>query len=150
MIYDKLTNLIRYKGLSQNLDTAIDFLLHCDLAQLQPGRNEVDGDEVFINHFGYVTAPKTAESLFENHVAYLDLHLIHEGEEKFLIAPAENLTETESRLSEDAILYVGEESLALPLTVKDFCIVYPGEAHLPKITDGEPTAVSKSVVKIRI
>lgn len=150
MIYDKLVNLPRYKGMSKNLDTAIDFLLTHDLNQLVQGRNEVDGDEVFINHFGYVTAPKTAASMFEDHVQYLDVHLLHSGKEKFLLAPANTLTEVESRLAEDVVLYLGDAQVALPMTTEDFCIVFPGEAHLPKIADGEPCEVSKSVVKIRI
>lgn len=150
MIYDKLANLARYKGMSKNLDTAINFLQSHDISRLIPGRNEVDGDEVFINHFGYVTAPKTAESLFEDHIQYLDIHLLHSGKEKFLIAPAGTLTEAESRLADDAVMYLGDETVALPMTAEDFCIVYPGEAHLPKISWDEPCEVSKSVVKVRI
>ena len=49
MICDTLQHLGRYRGLHPNLDTAIDYLITHDLAALQLGRTEVDGDKVFIN-----------------------------------------------------------------------------------------------------
>ena len=34
MIYDMLTNVEKYRGISKNLDTAIDFLVKTDLSAL--------------------------------------------------------------------------------------------------------------------
>lgn len=40
MIYDKLVNIGRYKGMNRNLDTAIDYILQNDLSALPwAGRN---------------------------------------------------------------------------------------------------------------
>jgi len=58
MIYTKRKNLYRYLGQSQALDTAIRYLETADLAALTMGRNEVDGDQVFINRFDYQTMPQ--------------------------------------------------------------------------------------------
>lgn len=64
MIYTTKENLHRYFGISKALDTAIRYLLSADLAKLVKGRNEVDGDQVFINRFDYQTmAPEQALSL---------------------------------------------------------------------------------------
>lgn len=49
MIYDKLENIGRYKGMNKHLDTAIDYILHNDLSSLPSGRTELDGDNVYIN-----------------------------------------------------------------------------------------------------
>lgn len=46
MIYDMLTNVEKYRGISKNLDTAIDFLVKTDLASLPLGQTEIDGDNV--------------------------------------------------------------------------------------------------------
>ena len=46
MIYTKLAQLNRYKGISGPMDTAIDYLTGADLTKLQMGRNDVDGDRV--------------------------------------------------------------------------------------------------------
>ena len=52
MICDALEHLNRYRGLHQNLDTAIDYLtayhVARDLYDLPLGRTEVDGENVFI------------------------------------------------------------------------------------------------------
>ena len=58
MICDTLQHLGRYRGLHPNLDTAIDYLLTHDLAALQLGRTEVDGDKVFINLLSLVFLPE--------------------------------------------------------------------------------------------
>ena len=72
MIYTTKENLYRYLGISRTLDTAIRYLLSADLAKLVKGRNEVDGDQVFINRFDYQTmAPEQA--IWEGHA----LSLIH-------------------------------------------------------------------------
>lgn len=43
MIYDKLENIERYRGMSVWLDQAIDFLTGTDLAALPLGRTEING-----------------------------------------------------------------------------------------------------------
>ena len=64
MIYTDFSDLFRYFGISENLDTALSFLQKCDLKTLVHGRNEVDGEKVYINRFDYETLP-FAETFFE-------------------------------------------------------------------------------------
>lgn len=150
MIYDKKSNISRYLGLSSNLDTAIRFIQTTDLTALPKGRTEIDGDSVFVNHFGYETAEKAADSLYEDHIEYLDLHFPLSGSEFIAVAPSENLQEVEKRLNEDAVMYTGEVELALPVTDQEFLVVYPGEAHLPKLINHQASSVDKLVFKIRL
>lgn len=150
MIYDKKSNMGRYLGLSKNIDTAIHFIQTADLQNLPKGRTTIDGDEVFVNHFSYTTAPQTPESLFEDHMEYLDLHFPLSGAEKIAVSDAKTLVEAEKRLSEDAIMYTGTSQELLPVSDKEFLIVYPGEAHLPKLTAEDPVEVDKLVFKIRL
>lgn len=150
MIYDKKANISRYLGLAANLDTAIRFIQSADLAALPKGRTEIDGDAVFVNHFGYETAEKTDASLYEDHTEYLDLHFPLSGSERIAVAPAAKLQEAEKRPDEDAVMYTGKAELALPVTEQEFLVVYPGEAHLPKLAAGAACAVDKLVFKIRL
>ena len=46
MIYARIDDLSRYKGVSRFLDMAIDFIQKTDLRMLKQGRNEVDGDKI--------------------------------------------------------------------------------------------------------
>ena len=47
MIFDELENLAYYKGIHENLDCAIDYLLTHDLSNYELGRYEINGDKVF-------------------------------------------------------------------------------------------------------
>ena len=49
MIFCKLDQLGRYRGLSRHLDTAIRFLEEGGASRLAMGRNEVDGEAVYVN-----------------------------------------------------------------------------------------------------
>lgn len=150
MIYDKKSNISRYLGLSSNLDTAIHFIQTTNLTTLPKGRTEIDGESVFVNHFGYETAEKTNDSLYEDHIEYLDLHFPLSGSEFIAVAPSGNLQEVEKRLDEDAVMYAGNVKLTLPVTDQEFLLVYPGESHLPKLIDQQACYVDKLVFKIRL
>ena len=74
MICDTLQHLGRYRGLHPNLDTAIDYLLTHDLAALQLGRTEVDGDKVLINLMDATLHPDAGYHP-EYHKLYADLQV---------------------------------------------------------------------------
>ena len=59
LIYAKRKDLNRYLGISSSLDSAIRFLQSADLSRLQMGRNEIDGDQAFVNRFNYETEGST-------------------------------------------------------------------------------------------
>ena len=149
MIYDNLSNLKKYHGMSPCLDRAIAYLSGADLTALPTGRTDVSDADVFINHFSYTTGPKTAESLFEGHEQYLDLHIILRGNERIAFAPVTDLHQKERLEDEDTALYAGEARYTLPLRTGMFVIVAPGEGHLPRLTDKATCLVDKLVCKIR-
>lgn len=148
MIFDKLTNLNRYKGLSPNIDTAIDFLQKTDLASLPLGTTKIDGDKVFINHFKYETS--LDKGFFESHKVYLDLQLVFSGCEEIHVTDISALAVTKELPDEDAILYDGEATNRVRLDAEDFVILYPNEGHKPKVACGTSTPVEKFVVKIAL
>ena len=90
MIFCKLEQLGRYRGLSQHLDTAIHFLEEGGASRLTMGRNEVDGEAVYVNRFGYDTA---AEAITEGHIRYIDVHLVLSGQEQIGVADVSTLEE---------------------------------------------------------
>ena len=102
MIYAEISDLSKYLGIHKNLDTAIRFLQKCDLKDLVPGRNEVDGDNVFINRFGYETMPEE-KAFFEAHEDYADIHLLVSGEEKIGVSDPRGLQEFDRNPADDFI-----------------------------------------------
>ncbi len=149
MIYTDMKHLSRSKGISAHLDTAIDWLLNHDLAELVPGRNEVDGDNVFINRFGYTTMPEE-EAAFEAHLEYADIHLLAEGQEFIGVTPIEDLTITKTDQEADNIECHGPVEVKLPMEPGKVLIVFPEDAHLVKVQRGNPVKVEKAVVKVRM
>lgn len=150
MIYDKICNIENYLGLSKNIDNALLFIKNNDIKTLPKGKTVIDNENVFINHFEYNTVEESEDTLFENHIDYIDLHVVISGEEFMAVTSTERLNEVKKILSEDSVIYSGNSDVKLPMTKELFLMVYPGEAHLPKLIYKNSCEVDKLVFKIKI
>lgn len=149
MIYTKRKNIQRYLGQSQALDTAIRYLLSADLTKLAKGRNEVDGDQVFINRFDYQTkAPE--EAIWEGHRHYGDLHVLLSGYERIGVSNVDSLMVTVEKPEEDFVGYDGPVETWFSMTPEDILIVYPEDAHMVKVISHDSTLVKKACFKFKV
>ena len=150
MIIGKIKDLNIYKGLNNNLDKAIDFILNTDLLSLEHGSTEIDGENVFLNRFCY-TCQKEKDCFFEGHNKYLDIHLVLKGQELLGYSDASELTAiSEYDLKDDFIKYEGEVHTYCKSIVGDFIITFPEDIHMSKISinnDFVEKAVFKVIVK---
>lgn len=146
MIYCKLDRLGRYYGLGKNLDTAIRYLETQDLAALPLGKTVIDGDAVYVNRFDYETVP---HNMVEAHLSDIDIHIVLEGEEQVGVADISALQVTERNEEGDLI----DQEISFPCLCKlqpgNVLIVFPEDAHAPKLQCGQPSSVKKAVVKVR-
>ncbi len=149
MIYTDMEHLARYLGISAALDTAIKHLMGYRPEELTPGRNEVDGDQVFINRFHYTTMP-LEEAAFEAHEAYADIHLVLEGREYIGVTPLSRLNVTGEDKESDNIECSGPVETLVPMEPGKVLIVFPEDVHLVKIADGGTAHVEKEVVKAKM
>ena len=149
MIYTKLKNIERYLGQSESLDTAIRYLLSADLTKLTKGRNEIDGDQAFINRFDYQTMTPE-EAIWEGHLQYGDMHVLLSGQEMIGVTNVEMLTETVRKEDEDFLGFEGEVLSWFPMTTEDILIVYPEDIHKVKVIHGESTLVEKACFKFKV
>ncbi|MCR4897653.1 MAG: YhcH/YjgK/YiaL family protein [Acholeplasmatales bacterium] len=159
MIVGKLEHIERYKGLDENLDKAIDYILNNDLMALPKGKTIVDGDNVYINRDTYV-AKDLKDCFFERHRYYLDMQIVLKGRELFGYTDQANptLKETTGYNTEKDVVKYNQDD---PSKVEDalfvelgdgtaqFAIVYPEDAHLAKAKANEDM-VEKAVIKIKI
>lgn len=145
MIYDLLTNIENYRGISHNLDTAISFLVKTDLNTLPEGKTEIDGESVFINVMNATTHELTEES-FEIHKNYMDIQIDLEGCEVIGIGLSN-------------VVGLGEYKVDFQAVKADMgtkCVMGPGrfiicmieEAHAPGGCLNGPEPVKKCVVKV--
>lgn len=149
MIYCKKKELSTYKGLMKNLDTALHYLESHDLKDLALGRNEVDGENVFINCMEYTTMAEE-EGFFEAHLEYLDLHIMLSGEEYIHVSHIDTLEEFTRDESVDFIGYRGYTQSKCSINKDMLLIVYPEDAHMVKIMCDQPKDVRKAVFKIKV
>ena len=146
MIYDILANLGQYKGIHRNLDTAIDYLMSHDLNALPNGRNEVDGENVFVNVMD--AAYHAAEDgCFEAHHTYADIQISLTGDEFIGWLPLKVFPEwdekEETKLFEERI----PADVLLPMKKGTFVILFPEDAHAPGIRTGKGR---KAVGKVKV
>lgn len=146
MIYDTLANMAHYKGIHPNLDTAIDYLTSHDLAALPNGRNEVDGDNVFVNvmEAAYHTAE---DGCFEAHHTYADIQISLTGDEFIGWLPLSVFPEWDE--NEETKLFEEKPAadVLLPMKKGTFVILFPEDAHAPGIGTGKGR---KAVGKVKV
>lgn len=147
MIFDKITNIDRYKGLHPNLDLAISYIF--DHAGKLPERVDISGSDVYANTFSYVTVPDN-ESFFEAHEAYADIQIILSGKERVAVSNVSVLKVDENHPEKDFWALSGPEEVSIILSPEAFLIVLPGDAHKLKMQLDAPAPVTKCVFKVRV
>ena len=150
MITDHLNNASLYENLGEPFRLAFAFLSRDDLFELQPGRYEIDGDNVYASVSEYETKPAD-QGKPETHRKTIAVQCVLEGEELIGYAPAGQLTVTAPYdKTKDKQFYSGAMNM-VKLSKGDFMIVFPQDGHMAKISPGgTPVKVKKCNVKIRI
>lgn len=150
MIYGELRELKFYKGISKNLDKAIEVIEKGEYKNGNPGKNVIDGDEVYFNYDIPETQP-IEERFFEGHKRYIDIQLIIEGEEFIGYSPRSNVVRTEPWDRErDFEKYEGSVDHLFHMTNDTFIIIFPEEPHMPLIqTEEGRKTIRKAVFKVK-
>lgn len=150
MLYSHLNIAEKYDYLSQRFRTAYQWLRETDLQALPVGRQEIEGDVIYASVMEYDTKP-LSEGRFEAHEKYFDIQCVAQGEERFGICRAEELTEVQRVPENDLIFYeTPEESGFVILRPGDIAVVAPEDAHMPMCTLVAPCYVKKVVIKIAV
>ena len=72
MIYDTLNNLPNYLGVSDNLDTVIEYIMARDITTLPAGRTRIDGEKAVVT-VSTVTPLTSDKALFQRHDSHITL-----------------------------------------------------------------------------
>ena len=150
MIIDKFKNINLYSELSDRISKAINFLQETDFSNFEPGRTEIDNDNIFALLSEYQTK-NPDDCRLEAHRKYIDIQYIVSGSELIGYAPLNDQTITEEYDEEkDVIFFEGETSL-VKLDAGMFAVFFPDDLHKPCIqtTEGSET-VQKIVIKIAV
>lgn len=149
MIYDKIENLERYKGLPDIYEGLV-FLKNAT-AETEKGKHLINSN--VIANVSEVTTAETNPLDFEAHKEHLDIHFPLNGEERILVCPVENLVQySEYNAETDAVFYKNPSAKTIEITVGNgyFAVLFPNDGHEPLLCVGKPEKMKKVVVKVKI
>lgn len=149
MIYDKLSNLSYYKGISKNLDTAINFITSHDLNELPLGKTSIDGDKVYINVMETKAQP-VEERKYELHKNYMDIQIDLIGTERVDTGDFHSVTLSDYQPEGDVAVAQSSDMASCILGLGNFIICMAREPHKPNIQVTEDTFLKKAVCKVHI
>ncbi len=147
MIYDKLSNVLRYKGIHPNLDMALEYI-HAHLDDM-PEKIELKGNDVRAFKNVYESVPES-ESFFEAHAEFADIQILRKGHEYIGVSNVAVLEVAEVREGKDFWRLYGPEEARLLMDDSVFVVVWPGEGHKLKVQVNGPEEINKTVFKVRV
>lgn len=149
MIFGNMNHLEEYPFLEEKVKACFAYAKEHDLAELETGSHEIDGDRLFVNIVEYETV-KAEERFFEAHKHYLDVHIMQEGTEQIDLNFIQNMELKEFVEKEDFLPVDGEKNSSVILNKGDFLICYPSDGHRTAIAVKESMKVKKAIFKVRI
>ena len=150
MIIDTIQNAPKYFSVHPSFAKAFDYINNMDLASLEVGKYEIDGDNlkaIFSSKNGMTAEESTAK--FECHNKNIDIQLCINGREQIGWKPRENCTSPKGEYNpeKDVQFYNDHPDTFFGLTNGQFAIFFPEDVHAPMIGDAE---IKKLVIKVQI
>lgn len=151
MIAIKLEDAARQAPRGAGLQKALDFLRRPGTLSLPDGRHEIDGEKVFALVQRYETLA-AARPRFEAHRKYVDVQFIAAGAEVIGWAPLVSVRVDEPYDAGKDVCF-GEAAggwTPVRLEAGQLAVLYPEDAHAPRLAAGAPARVAKIVVKVAV
>jgi YhcH/YjgK/YiaL family protein len=148
MIIDSLKNCMTYTGVHPRFAQAFEYLLNTDLASLPDGRNEIDGDNIYLM-MNRRELKKPEDAPLEVHDRYIDIQLVIRGKETFGWSDRRELAAPRGEFDTTKDIGFYNDTPATFYTVHDgqMSIFFPGDGHAPMIGSGE---IVKCIVKVLV
>lgn len=148
MILTNLAHTKEVERLHPDLKTLFDYVRTHDLLSAPTGRIELRGEEVFINNVN-PQCVSVEEQPLEGHRAYIDVHILLQGEETIgwlNLADAHEL-KTPYNEADDFLLYADRPQNYIRLLPGQCLLAWPEDLHAPVIGQGR---IRKLIGKIKI
>jgi len=149
MIIDHISNIQMYTELGGRIAAALRYLAETDFSALEPGKYDIDGNNIYAIVQQYETKPAETGK-WEAHRKYIDIQYIVSGSELMGYAHINNLTVSEDYNGEKDCLFLTGSGSMLHCKPGTFVLFAPHDAHMPCLADGTPAMVKKVVMKILV
>jgi YhcH/YjgK/YiaL family protein len=149
MIFDQIKNAHTYFAISERIKKAFEYLEATNFENLEPGRYDIDGNDIYAIVQQYDTKPITSAK-WEAHKKYLDIQFMVNGKEKMGYSHKNKMIVTHEYNEEKDALYLKGDGNFLIAEAGYFAIFFPSDVHMPCIALNLSTPVKKVVVKVRV
>lgn len=147
-----LVNLLKNRNIwPDNLKMAVSLYEKLDVQNLEAGKHDLDGQNVFVLIMEMETKP-SCEVRYEAHSQYIDIQILLEGSECLTYLPAGSEDRVIENLmkEKDVAFYKSERSASEVHLTPGMCVVfYPGELHKPGCISREKKVIRKAVIKVK-
>ena len=141
---------IYYHKNPRHWEQAFNFLKTADLKNLPLGKQELEGEHLFVTVAEYMGKEKS-EALYESHKKYIDIQYVIKGEEIIGLTTLDKVkVVTPYDEEKDIAFYEFEGGKYLKATPKNFFLFFPEDVHRPSLKTDENPLIRKIVVKIFI
>ena len=147
MIIDKVENLEKYASINPLFPKVVEFLKANDLNQMEPGKYEIEGKDLFVNI--QVAKGKTpAEAVIETHNKMIDIQIPLSDAETFGYTQRDQLPDVAYNEEKD-ITKIPDLAADSYLTCMPgmMAIFFPQDGHAPCIA-GVPE-IKKAIFKVK-
>lgn len=149
MILDSLKNKALYEALHPRFKAVFDYIDSHDLATMECGRHDIDGDDIFVVVQEWDLRP-TQEARLELHRKYIDIQLVLDGaDEVFGWSEKKDCLKPEAEFDEqkDVQFFTDIPQCFYSVSKGQFSILYPEDGHAPMLGEGH---VKKCIFKIAL
>ncbi len=149
MILDQLKNAHLYFALGKNFETGFQYLLNTNFENAEPGKYEIDGENVYAIIQEYNSKPLTAGK-WEAHKKYADIQMIIDGKEKMGFSNSQKMIVTQEYHEEKDIMFLKGEGNFIQVEAGSFALFFPTDIHMPGIAVNLSTPIKKVVIKVKV
>lgn len=149
MIYDCLKCPKLHTAKGSRLNAALKYLEENDFLTMEPGRYQIDGDEIYALVQQYETKP-LVEGKWEAHRKYIDIQYVADGEERIGFSNINQMKPSEEYNPEKDIQFFYGEGHFKSVKKGQFMVLFPEDVHMPGITADVKSKVKKVVVKVLV
>jgi biofilm protein TabA len=150
MILDSLSSASHYTSLHPHFAKAFEYLNNTNLAQLEDGKFDVDGDNIraIVSNKNGVSAEESCAK-FECHNKHIDIQVCINGNEQMGWKPRKHcvLPNGDYNDAKDVQLFLDKPDTFFDLQNNQFTIFFPSDVHAPMIGEGP---IKKLVLKIKM
>ena len=149
MILDSLKNAALYAELHPRFKTVFDYIASHDLAAMECGRHDIDGDNIFVVVQEWDLRP-TSEARLELHRKYIDIQLLLKGPaEEFGWSEKKDCLKPEADFDEqkDVQFFTDVPQCFYSVKKGQFSILFPEDGHAPMLGEGH---VKKCIFQIAL